>query len=594
VLRANTEFTRLFGYPAEEVLGRNVNDLTVPAEMMGEAAELSARLACGELYNAESIRCRSDGSRLHVSILGAPITSGGQQIASYAIYRDITDRKRADEAQARHGRHVALRADVHAALSRTSEPLREGLQRATEAIVRHLEGVFARIWTLNEDDEVLELQASAGLHTHIDGAHSRVPVGHVEIGEIARDRAPRVCNEAFSEGRFSDPDWARRAGIITFAGFPLLVGERTVGVVAMFARHVLEPDTLEAFESIADTIAQGVERRHADEALRREVAERARAEQLARAHATLVTSTLASLRREPTAEVFVGQVLLTIIQQLGGNGGTFSLPGPQPGTAVAYMNYQNGKLVQGIEADHPSRVPQRVPHLPGWGGARRIEPEVLDWQFIQASPDYMPFREWAYRLGVKTVLQLPLFFSADSLGICAVRFDTERTFSPEELDLAKALALQGTLAWRSRASRSRRRKRRSRRSGKRNSHARTPRSRARWTASLRKHRSTALSARFWPLWRSKLRRRPPQCGCTMCRQALRGCTFSTSGSACSVARRPIILTPVPRSRCAITRCRPSCSTAGPGSSRSSRSKASRWKFASTCTRRACTRCCAFR
>lgn len=446
VLRANTEFTRLFGYPAEEVLGRNVNDLTVPAEMMGEAAELSARLACGQLYNAESIRCRSDGSRLHVSILGAPITSGGQQIASYAIYRDITDRKRADEAQARHGRHVALRADVHAALSRTSEPLREGLQRATEAIVRHLEGVFARIWTLNEDDEVLELQASAGLHTHIDGAHSRVPVGQLEIGEIARDRAPRVCNEAFSEGRFSDPDWARRAGIITFAGFPLLVGERTVGVVAMFARHVLEPDTLEAFESIADTIAQGVERRHADEALRREVAERARAEQLARAHATLVTSTLASLRREPTAEVFVGQVLLTIIQQLGGNGGTFSLPGPQPGTAVAYMNYQNGKLVQGIEADHPSHVPQRVPHLPGWGGARRIEPEVLDWQFIQTSPDYMPFREWAYRLGVKTVLQLPLFFSADSLGICAVRFDTERTFSPEELDLAKALALQGTLA----------------------------------------------------------------------------------------------------------------------------------------------------
>jgi len=49
-------------------------------------------------------------------------------------------------------------------------------------------------------------------------------------------------------------------------------------------------------------------------------------------------------------------------------------------------------------------------------------------------------------MGVKTVLQLPLFFSADSLGVCAVRFDTERTFSAEELDLAKALVLQGTLA----------------------------------------------------------------------------------------------------------------------------------------------------
>jgi PAS domain S-box-containing protein len=218
VLRANTEFTRLFGYAAEDAVGQDVNDLTVPAEMMGEAAELSARLAGGQLCNAESVRCRKDGSRLHVSILGAPITRSGQQIASYAIYRDITDRKRAEEAQARHGRYVALRADVHAALSRTGEPLRESLQRTSEAIVRHLDSVFARIWTLDETANVLELQASAGLHTHLDGAHSRIPIGHLEIGEIARDCAPRVCNEAFSEGRFSDPDWARRAGIITFAG----------------------------------------------------------------------------------------------------------------------------------------------------------------------------------------------------------------------------------------------------------------------------------------------------------------------------------------------------------------------------------------
>ena len=45
------------------------------------------------------------------------------------------------------------------------------LQRSAEAIVRHLDGAFARIWTLNDRHNVLELQASAGLSTRLDGEH---------------------------------------------------------------------------------------------------------------------------------------------------------------------------------------------------------------------------------------------------------------------------------------------------------------------------------------------------------------------------------------------------------------------------------------
>src|SRR4051812_43987726 len=51
--------------------------------------------------------------------------------------------------------------------------LGEMLQKCCEALVRHLHGVFARIWTLSADDTMLELEASAGLYTHLDGAHSR-------------------------------------------------------------------------------------------------------------------------------------------------------------------------------------------------------------------------------------------------------------------------------------------------------------------------------------------------------------------------------------------------------------------------------------
>jgi anti-anti-sigma regulatory factor len=55
--------------------------------------------------------------------------------------------------------------------------------------------------------------------------------------------------------------------MVAFAGYPLLVEDRLVGVVAMFARRELAADTLEALASVANVIAQGVERRRAEEAL---------------------------------------------------------------------------------------------------------------------------------------------------------------------------------------------------------------------------------------------------------------------------------------------------------------------------------------
>jgi two-component system, cell cycle sensor histidine kinase and response regulator CckA len=47
---------------------------------------------------AETIRQRKDGTRLNVSFVAAPVLVSGEQIAVYAIYRDITERKQAEAA----------------------------------------------------------------------------------------------------------------------------------------------------------------------------------------------------------------------------------------------------------------------------------------------------------------------------------------------------------------------------------------------------------------------------------------------------------------------------------------------------------------
>src|SRR6516164_10121429 len=93
VLRINSEFTRIFGYAPEEAIGRAINDLIAPEELRHEAEEYTDRLIHGKTVNAETIRRRKDGTRVHVSLLAVPISVSGGQIAEYAIYRDITEHK---------------------------------------------------------------------------------------------------------------------------------------------------------------------------------------------------------------------------------------------------------------------------------------------------------------------------------------------------------------------------------------------------------------------------------------------------------------------------------------------------------------------
>ena len=164
--------------------------------------------------------------------------SGSVRRHASELTQALLERQRVQEGLQEHMRLALLRSDVGIALTH-SNTLPETLQRCTEVFVHHLDVAFARIWTLNPQADMLELQASAGMYTHLDGPHSRVPVGQFKIGLIAQERRPHLTNAVIGDPRVGDQEWARREGMVAFAGFPLLVEDRLMGVAAVFARHAL-------------------------------------------------------------------------------------------------------------------------------------------------------------------------------------------------------------------------------------------------------------------------------------------------------------------------------------------------------------------
>ncbi|MFI5394164.1 MAG: PAS domain S-box protein [Candidatus Binatia bacterium] len=95
----NPAAQRIYGYTSEEAIGHPIA-LVVPSPQRDEVPAIFERISRGErVAHFETVRVRKDGQRINVSLTVSPITDEyGTIIGASGIVRDITDRKRAEEA----------------------------------------------------------------------------------------------------------------------------------------------------------------------------------------------------------------------------------------------------------------------------------------------------------------------------------------------------------------------------------------------------------------------------------------------------------------------------------------------------------------
>ena len=427
----NREYERRHHVRRDQIRGKT--DFDIHSHDVAETLRANDRhvIEAGTPIQFEETVPTTQGERQYVVVKFLLRDRTTKPYAICGIATDITELKRAEELQARRARYAALRADIHAAFCAGAETrLETMLQCSAEAIVRHLDAAFARIWTLNDRQKLLELQASAGLYTRLDGEHARVPVGNFKIGLIAEERIPHLTNDVLNDPRISHPDWARQEQMVSFAGYTLLVEGRSVGVVAMFARKQLAPDTLEALESVADTIAQGIERKWAEEKLGR----------LNRALHTAYECNQALVRA--TGENELLQSICRILVEVGALRmawvGYREFDQAKTVRPVAYAGYEEGYL-KGVNITWADTERGRGP----MGTA--IRTGTTSWNNdILTDPNMAPWRADAIKRRYASSIAIPLISQGEAFGALALYAEDCDAFTKATIeqytDLANNLA----------------------------------------------------------------------------------------------------------------------------------------------------------
>ncbi|MES2569571.1 MAG: GAF domain-containing protein, partial [Verrucomicrobiota bacterium] len=161
-----------------------------------------------------------------------------------------------------------LRADLSAHMG-SAAPLPLILRYCTEQLVDSLGLSSAQIWTLAPGENLLCLESSAGLYPAPDGSPDRMKVGESQIGRVALVRRPQVRNRRMNAAEKGEFEGDAGEGNLAFVGYPLVVADRMVGVLALFAQGAYSELILENLAPVAENIAHCIDRKQTEETLRR-------------------------------------------------------------------------------------------------------------------------------------------------------------------------------------------------------------------------------------------------------------------------------------------------------------------------------------
>jgi len=165
-----------------------------------------------------------------------------------------------EESEKRARRLELLNQSIDQMNQKLFEP--ELLDMVASALTGNLGFAAAQVWLLEPSDGALWRRASHHTTGEPPPVPGRVERGMSEIGQVAELRVPIVTNDPANHRQVGLSPWMTEEGIQAFAGFPLVVGEQLLGVLAVYHRRPLDRNTIELLTLFAQHAATAIQEAH--------------------------------------------------------------------------------------------------------------------------------------------------------------------------------------------------------------------------------------------------------------------------------------------------------------------------------------------
>ena len=262
----NSAGAKLYGAStADELIGRAVTDFIQPDHL--EIIETHQRKS-GRMPLIEDRLTRRDGSSVDVEIAGVPITYQGRP-ATQIVIRDITERKWAEV-------ELKNRAQQQAVVAELGQRVLAGLNistlinQAVQLVAEGLEIEYCQILELLPDVDQLLLRAGVGWEEELIGETTISADTKYQSGYTLLSSEPVIVEELAIEERFSSDPLLEEHEVVS--GMSVIIDGRDwpFGVLGVHTtkKRTFTQDDINFLQAIANVLAQAIERKRAEEALR--------------------------------------------------------------------------------------------------------------------------------------------------------------------------------------------------------------------------------------------------------------------------------------------------------------------------------------
>jgi PAS domain S-box-containing protein len=266
---ANPATERLFGYRVTELIGRNVSMLMQESDRERHASDLKNYLQTGDagiIGSGRQVTCqRRDGTHFPAELTVSESRVRERRFFT-GILRDVSERVRAEAAAAvRHRQQDSLVDLARRAI--TGENFDRLVQEAVNMVLQVLGVEFAKMLELTPAGDELILRAGAGWREGCVGMRRETAGCKSQAGYALLNNALVVTEDMASEQRFRPAELLAEHGVVSGMSAIIRGKVRPFGILGAHSseKRGFTPDDIHFLQSIADVLAEVIERRQLEE-----------------------------------------------------------------------------------------------------------------------------------------------------------------------------------------------------------------------------------------------------------------------------------------------------------------------------------------